>query len=283
MAPSFFGFYGYFGALSAIDDALSSDTTSDVSFLQSNQIKAVAGGSAGAMAAVLIATGVAPAKAAAFSATMTLDKFADPPGICAAFRGNKFEDLMSTFMKQEQPDSSLLLEDGILPVAVSGFDIRTLRTRILSKGDMAQAARASATFPLLFQPAVWENDDGDESSTTSWLIDGGVEDELGLMGLAAFDAEHPKRILNVLVGGFGSAGPPGPSQMPDGVVASSVLSVSIESTPQCGPHAMSNGPLATEAARMAMLASLDVPLYLGSEPGHYELFIDTTDFIPPTD
>jgi len=42
---------------------------------------------------------------------------------------------------------------------------------------------------------------------------------------------------------------------------------------------MSNGPRAVEAARRAMQASLDAPLYRGQEEGHYELHIDASHFI----
>lgn len=39
-----------------------------------------------------------------------------------------------------------------------------------------------------------------------------------------------------------------------------------------------NGPVSVEVAKRAMSASLDLPLYHGSEPNHYELHIDSTSF-----
>ncbi len=42
---------------------------------------------------------------------------------------------------------------------------------------------------------------------------------------------------------------------------------------------MSNGPRAVDAARAAMKATLDAPLFLGDEEGHYELHIDASSFI----
>ncbi len=79
---------------------------------------------------------------------MTLDKCADYPAVGAFLRGNKFEQIMFDFMRSEQPDMSLLLQDSVLPVAVTAFDLQTMQGQILSTGSMARAARASATFPV---------------------------------------------------------------------------------------------------------------------------------------
>ena len=98
MAPAFFGFYGYFGALAAWDEELSRPSTNvtssndhdedDPSFrVLVDRIQGVAGASAGAMAAVLVSEAIPPRIAADFCSTMTLDKFADGPGLLAAFRG----------------------------------------------------------------------------------------------------------------------------------------------------------------------------------------------------
>jgi predicted acylesterase/phospholipase RssA len=267
MAPSFFGFYGYFGTLAAWEHAMSLD---DVHFLR-EQIKGVAGASAGAMAAVLLAAGVSPRTAATHCESLTLESYADPPGVLAAFQGHLFEQIMDDFIQQETaPGFSRQLQDGIFPVAVSGFDLKTFTGKILSRGSMAKAARASASFPLLFQPAVWEHEDG----TTSFLIDGGIADPMGVAGLAALNAS---RIVNMVVGQFGETGAQGPSGMPGEV--SEVVSISIQNLPKGGPWAMANGPRAVEAARLAMLASLDLPLYKGKEKGHYELHIDASEFV----
>lgn len=263
LAPSFFGFYGYFGMLAAWEQ---SDLLT--------QLQGVAGASAGAMSAVLLAAGISPLVAAKYCETMSLTSFADPPGLLALFRGDLFEQLMEEFIQNEKPEHSGQLQDGVLPVAVSGFDLKTLSNKVLSQGSMAKAARASASFPLLFQPALWK----DENGTSSYLMDGGVLDGMGVEGLAVMEGTS-KRVVNMVVGPFGGKGAGGPSKMPEGVMASEVVSISIQNLPRCGPWAMENGPRAVEAARLAMLASLDVPLYFGKEMGHYELYIDATEFI----
>jgi hypothetical protein len=271
MAPAFFGFYGYFGALAAWDEELSTEAFS----LLKERIRSVAGASAGAMAAVLIAAGVPPRVAAEFCTTVTLPRFADPPGVGAAFRGDKFEQIMYDFLRDQNPESSLRLEDAPIPVAVSGFDLQTMDGKILSKGPMCRAARASATFPMLFQPLGWK--EGEEDYV---LIDGGLGDHHGLDGLAAFSLGEPKRVVNLVVGNFLGGYAPGPTSMPRGLNASQVVSISLRNLPKCSPWALHNGPLAVEAARKVMIKSLDLPLYHGKEPGHFELHLDASSFVP---
>jgi predicted acylesterase/phospholipase RssA len=138
---------------------------------------------------------------------------------------------------------------------------------------MPLAARASACFPLLFQPVEWEDKD-----QNYYFVDGGIADTWGLEGLVAFPSDKPKRVVHIAVGDYD--GHRGPSTMPEGVTVSEIVSISIRNTPSAGPLAMENGPKAVESSRMAMLASLDLPLYRGKEPGHYILHIDATEFIP---
>lgn len=264
LAPAFFGIFAYTGTFMAWTSSNNSTTTDYL-----NNIQSVAGASAGAMAAVILAAGIEPHKVATLGKSMTLQKFADPPAIGGVFRGDKFEQIMEKFLQEESPNGTVLMEDAKIPVACTVFDLKTMQGRTLTSGSMAKAARASATFPLLFQPVLYDN---------GILIDGGITDMLGLRGLAAFTPKTPKRVVNVAVGGFLSA-PPGPKSMPDGIKATEVLSVSIINTPLCGPWAMANGPRAIEAARRAMEASLDLKLYHGKEEGHYELHVDALSFV----
>jgi len=270
IAPAFFGFFAYFGTMQAWDEALSKDDF----YILKTQIKSLAGSSAGAMTAVLLGIGIEPSQAAKFCETVTLDQFADFPGLLGAFKGDLFEELMVTFAHSQKPNNSLQLEDCEIPTVVTGFDLKTFKTKYLTNGSALKAARASATFPLLFQPAIWN-----EKYAISFLIDGGIEDNLGLMGLSMVDVGNYKRIVNIVVGSFGSDGPLGPSSMPTGVLASEVVSISIKNTPQSGPLAMENGPRANESARKAMLASLDIPMYRGKEKNHYILEIDASLFL----
>ena len=93
------------------------------------------------------------------------------------------------------------------------------------------------------------------------LIDGGIRDGLGLVGLGTFSSEK-KRVVNLVVGDFGFQGPGGIHSLPKGVNASSLVSIAIIGTPMCGPWAMGNGKRAVESARKAMLMALDTCLWL---------------------
>lgn len=274
-------------------------TAAAMSFLETKKIRSVAGASAGAMAAMLLAMGISPRKAADFCSTIDLPAFADPFGIGSIFKGDIFEQLMRDFMKSQMPPGhSLRIQNSTIPVAVTGFDLQSLETLIMTKGCAARSSRASATFPFLFQPVHWvhhedepisRSDNNDNDNIRSMkkdyiLIDGGVLDGFGLEGLTVMYPDERKRVVNMVVGNFGGVGtgvPPGPSEMPEGLVASELLSISMRNLPQCGPWAMENGPRAVEAANKAMLASLDLPLYRGKETGHYELHIDASSFSSP--
>jgi hypothetical protein len=360
MGPAFFGYYVYFGALTAFqenvlskaeqengirllpqigrqmkeyDDEIymnqeqqmnsineesigstdSNDTDTDnagAARESSNPnvplLKSVAGASAGAMAAVLLASGLNPRESAEFASSMTLDKFADPIGFGGILKGHMFEEIMVNRLKQAkmmndsgknynyEQMNNLQLEEGLIPVAVTVFDLLTMKTKTLHKGCMGRAARASACFPLLFQPVTWSDDIEQGTAKGLWsklkqqlfpnnlFIDGGVLDPHGLVGLATLEPnEKNKRVVNLVAGSFAQNGPLGPSMMPPGLNAGEVLSISIENAPMCGPHKMANGPRAVQAAMDAVNSVLDVPMYYGREKNHYILNIDAKSFIPP--
>jgi predicted acylesterase/phospholipase RssA len=301
MAPAFFGFYSYLGALIAMEEDLdgilpthrntnSYDSTkfSTATISPTHRMKSVVGSSAGAMVAVLIAAGISPRLAANFVTSLTLQDFADPPGLFAVFRGIKFELLMKEFMKNHTSHDLILLERAILPVAVTTFDLITWRERIFTHGCMAQAARASATFPGLFQPVF--ND-------KSILIDGGLTDWLGLNGLRyttsirAENANHHSRIVNIQIGTRRNG------SLLDWLLQThihqflrhyqqqsvSFLTIIITNSPPCGPWAMSNGILAVEATRQALAAAWDHPLiptatetYNGKHQHYYKIYVDAS-------
>jgi NTE family protein len=63
-----------------------------------------------------------------------------------------------------------------VPLAVSAFDVRALRTTVLREGELAAALHASCAVPLLFQPVRLDG---------RLYLDGGIFDRPGLMGVAA--------------------------------------------------------------------------------------------------
>jgi len=301
-APAFFGFFAYFGALAALEEETNGRIVPTPSSLPSNVaerqegdgtascgLKSVSGASAGAMTAVMLAAGIQPRNAAEFASSFTWGMVSDPPGMGGYVKGNNFEKCMREFIRHAakihrgplgedenmNDDGSAhpyQLEEALVPVSVSGFDLIRMKGLVLKKGCMAKAARSSAGFPGLFQPVAWRINssnerDGDSAGKKSWLpdlllIDGGITDGLGINGLGAFppSCTTKRRIINLVVGDFGYQGPSGIDSLPAGVDASSLVSVAIVGTPVCGPWAMENGPRAVESAHKAMVAALDVPM-----------------------
>lgn len=273
MAPAFFGFYGYFGALAAWEEEV------DSAIFDKARVKSIAGASAGAMAAILISAGVSPREAANFcSQNVTLSKFADFPAVLALFRGNSFQATMHQFLREARSHQSLLLEDAVLPVAVSAFDLQTFQGKILRRGSMARAARASATFPALFQPVGWRCDHSKEDYV---LMDGGIGDLHGWKGLGAFVKNH-SRIVHIQMGtSFYS--PPGPSDFLAVLDAEinqvQVVSIILTNLPRPSPWALDQGPVAVEMARKAMIRALDEPIKQGKDKDHLIVEVDATPFI----
>ena len=293
MAPAFFGFYAYFGALTALNEELLQDedegkvvlpTKANLSRYPDDAppnvlLKSVAGASAGAMAAVFLSAGADPRDAADACLDLTFGEVADYGGFGAALKGYRFEAIMKE--KLEKIGRTSNFKESVLPVAVSGFDLLSMSGQLLDNGCMAKAARASATFPGLFQPVGWNDEDVDDEAKLlpdNLLIDGGIRDLFGLNGLSILLPDKPKRIVNMVVGDFGSL-TPGPLHMPKDVDATEVVSISLLNTPKCGPWAMEMGPIAVEAARKAVSAVLDAPMHMGVDPGHYELHIDASEFV----
>ncbi|KAL7461203.1 hypothetical protein ACHAXS_001625, partial [Conticribra weissflogii] len=292
-APAFFGFFCYFGCLTGLEEEtggwiVPAPPSTNGSF-KDCRLKSVAGASAGAMAAVMLAAGIQPRKAAEFSSRITWKAVADPPGIGGFVKGERFEQIMREFILEnaqivrnphENPNEidfvkSIHLEEALIPVAVSGFDLFRMKGKLISHGCMAKAARSSACFPGLFAPVPWSEDckDSEESKLLpdSLLIDGGVTDGLGLWGLSATPSppDKRKRVINFVVGDFGYKGASGIAEMPDGIDVESLVSIAIMNTPLCGPWAMENGPKAVEAARRAIIAALDIPMERGTCDNHY--------------
>jgi len=314
-APAFFGFFAYFGALAALEEETGGGLvvpTSRRSAADTGGLRSAAGASAGAMAAVMLAAGIQPNAAADFASGFTWSRIADPPGWGGYVKGYNFEAAMRLFLSEakarlrgttessgtednatstgrgarQSRDASFRLEEALVPVAVSVFDLLRMKQVILSEGCMGKAARASAGFPLLFQPVPWRRredeetgepkrgnvggkaDSGNIERKTWWrrwweyslFIDGGITDWWGLNGLAALSSAgaEQKRVINMTVGD--------PDLYRSGLHAakeahaSHLISIALVNTPTCGPHAMDNGPRATEATRRAMASLLDVPM-----------------------
>jgi len=292
-APAFFGFYAYFGSLAGIDEEMKGRCV-PCSGSALCGLKSVSGASAGAMAATMLASGIQPREAAEHVSTFTWRRVSDAPGIGAFVKGKKFEEAMRQFLLNankirqdtEDNDTPIQLEEALVPVSVSGFDLMRMKGMNMTNGCMAKASRASAGFPLLFQPVPWRENDVEGNKKNKWLpdallIDGGITDSLGLNGIAALSSPNTKRVINMVVGDFGAQGPPRIKDcIPKGVEIDSLVSLAIIGTPMCGPWAMQNGPIAVDSACKAMVAALDVPMERGpSGDNHYVIRVDASKYL----
>ena len=270
-------------------------------------LKSVSGASAGAMAAVMLAAGIQPRIAAQFASTFTWKMIADPPGWGGYVRGNNFEEVMRKFIMEvgirksnngcppktamasnnntdglNASSEGIHLEEALVPVAVSAFDLLRLKGMNMTKGCMAKAARCSAGFPGLFQPVAWRHKRNEDTKQSllpdSLLIDGGITDNLGFNGLCETSTKA-KRIINMMVGDFGLRGPRGINTLPPGVNAEKLVSIAIIGTPLCGPWAMQNGPRAVDSARKAMAAVMDLPMERGTCDNHYVIRVDASEWL----
>jgi hypothetical protein len=169
------------------------------------------------------------------------------------------------------------LEDSLIPVAVTAFDLQTMSTLILTSGSMALAARASATFPGVFQPVGCQEPIPPRTTTTATamkkydyaLIDGGIQDTAGIMGLmetipaVQFYSQKeqppppPQVIVHLCIGPL--------VQIPwsellrnllttTNVTSMVMISISMMGLPQFGPwnNMKIMGPMVYEMARQAM-------------------------------
>lgn len=73
------------------------------------------------------------------------------------------------------------IEDCPIPLGVTTYNIQRFRTSIRNEGELATAIRASATFPIMFQPVTLDN---------HLHIDGGIFDQYGLVALPTLTCEQ---------------------------------------------------------------------------------------------
>lgn len=226
MSSGFFGFYAHAGALTALEDA---------GFAPS----AMAGSSAGALVTGLRAGGVSPDGIRRELEGLRREHFWDPAPGLGLLRGRRFRERLDALV------GARALADCAVPYAPSVYDLRALRTRVLTAGPLAAAIHASCALPGLFQP-VWI--DGRP------LSDGGIADRPGIEG-----APPGARVLHHHLAsrspwrrrGSASILPP----RREGLVA-----VSAEGITRVNPFALDRGMTAFRQAKEAMRRALDLPV-----------------------
>lgn len=154
LSSGFFGFFSHAGFLSALDE-------------KGLKPKLITGSSAGALTAACYASGLTSKEMINEFTKIKKSDFWDVGFGFGLVRGEKLESLFAHFMAA---DFSQLTT----PLQISAFDVFALKTKTLSTGSVAKAARASCAVPGLFHPVLIDK---------RTYLDGGVADKMGLSGV----------------------------------------------------------------------------------------------------
>ncbi len=156
LTPGFFRFYAHIGVLQALEEC---------NCLRPSHI---VGSSAGALVGAFLAAGMKPKEMADAVLAIEREHVWDVGGIGGLLKGQLFEQMMEKHLPVND------IEQAPIPFCATAYDLLRFRTTYITTGKLSIAARASCTFPGLFQPVMINN---------SPHIDGGVWDHVGLMGL----------------------------------------------------------------------------------------------------
>ena len=223
MSSGFFGFFAHTGFLTVLEDE----------GLLPNRIS---GSSAGALVGASWAAGVDAPRLANSLLALERRDFWDPGVGAGLLRGALFGEKLASMMGRPTFSSTRV------PVAVSGYHVRTRQTQVLASGDIGDAIRASCAVPVLFQP-VWIEGRA--------YLDGGIRDRPGLHGM-------PRAEKRVLYHHIASTSPWRTSlAVPR---RPGMVTLSIQNLPRSGPFKLDQGRLAYAAARKATQQVLDQPL-----------------------
>lgn len=226
MSSGFFSFFAHGGVMAALEEArLLPDT--------------LAGSSAGALTGGLWAAGLPADSIAELYFSLRKDDFWDPgPGL-GLLRGQRFRALI----RRASPVARL--EDCRRSVGFSAFDLLRWRTRVLRRGDLADALYASCAVPFMFHPI---------RSHGGLLVDGGVADRPGMAGIPTGQRVFYHHIV--------TRSPWRRSASPEPKVPhrGNMVTLVIRDLPRPGPDALEQGRLAWRAARRATRRALDQPI-----------------------
>jgi NTE family protein len=162
MSSGFFGFFAHAGFMSVLEDE---------GLLPAR----VCGSSAGALVGGLWAAGVSARRICDELLELRREHFWDVrPGL-GLLRGSLFRARLEALVQART------FEECRVPLAVSVFDVGSLRTTVLRRGPVAAAVHASCAAPLMFQPV---------RIGGRLYLDGGILDRPGLQGVG-----HGERVL----------------------------------------------------------------------------------------
>lgn len=154
LGAGFFGFFAHLGFIEALR-------------VEGIQISMISGSSAGALVAAIIGTNISTPDAMKLLTEIPVKDVWDP-GIGLGYL--KWKNVENILRANLHPR----LEELSLNVAVSTFEVGSLKTKIFTEGDTAPIIRASCTPPFLVHPA---------KINGKRYFDGGIFDKPGIMGI----------------------------------------------------------------------------------------------------
>lgn len=225
MSSGFFSFFAHTGFLDAL--------------LGAGHVPVhVAGSSAGALVGGAWASGVSTAELEATFRSLKRADFWDPTLGAGLLAGKKFDALLRRLL----PVAAI--ESCAIPTKISVFEIASRTTRVIERGDLPDAIRASCCVPIMFHPVTIEG-------RAYW--DGGILDRPGIAGIP-----DGKRLLfhHIASKSPWRAVLPIPKR-------SNMVSIVIEGLPRSGPWKLDAGRRALELAREATRRALDAEIIDG--------------------
>jgi NTE family protein len=227
MSSGFFGFFAHAGVLHVLEEE---------GLLPAR----ACGSSAGALVTGLWAAGVPTSRLLDELQRVDRRDFWDPalgPGL---LQGKLFGTLLERLLPVRT------FEDCRIPLSISVFDVRSLRTQAVASGELGSAIQASCAVPLLFHPLRRQG---------RALYDGGILDRAGLAGVQPRERIFYHHLQSRLP--FGSLHPLLGRGVPE---RAGLVSFVVRDLPRCDPFRLDQGPRAIELAASALRSVLDRPM-----------------------
>lgn len=226
MSSGFFAFFAHTGVLGVLEEERLFPASA-------------AGSSAGALVTGAWAAGVPSAGIADALLALERGHFWDPRPGFGLLRGQKFDRMLRDLLPVHT------FEACKIPVKLSVHDILARQTRVMTRGDLVTAIRASCAVPGMFHP-VWIG------RRPYW--DGGVSDRPGILGVPDgerllfhhIESRSPWR-------GVDSEAIRIPKRR-------GMVTLVVEGLPRSGPFKLHEGRRALGVARAAMQRALDSPI-----------------------
>jgi NTE family protein len=225
MSSGFFSFFAHAGLLSVLIEE---------GFVPVR----VSGSSAGALVTAAWAGGVEPEELSNELSQLERKHFWDPAFGPGFLRGALFQQRLDKML------AGKTFETARVPAAVSVFELKTRRTKVITQGAISTAIRASCAVPGLFHPV-------EIDGRLHW--DGGVLDRPGLAGMPLGERVLYHHILSQSpwrIGGAGMGIPP----------RESMITLAMGDLPRSGPFRLSQGRQAYEVARTLGRKALATPI-----------------------